>query len=53
MLGQDVLSVFEVTAFTGLWNTLLPSLAVLAVFNLVLGAVAVRLLARASRAAVQ
>ena len=53
MLGQDVLAVFDVTAFGGLWNTLAPALAVLVVFTLVLGAVAVGLLNRASRAEVQ
>ncbi|MFC7132101.1 MULTISPECIES: ABC transporter permease [Salinibaculum] len=53
MLGQDVLSVFEVTAFTGLWNTVVPAIAVLLGFNLVLGGIAVRLLKRASRAEVQ
>jgi ABC-2 type transport system permease protein len=53
MLGQDVLSVFDVTTFGGLWNTVVPAGAVLVGFNLVLGAVAVRLLNRASRAEVQ
>jgi len=53
MLGQDVLSVFEVTAFTGLWNTVLPAVAVLLGFNIVLGGVAVSLLKRASKSEVQ
>jgi ABC-2 type transport system permease protein len=53
MLGQDVLSVFEVTAFSGIWNTLVPALGVLLGFTLVLGAVAVRLLDDAARAEVQ
>lgn len=53
MLGQDVLSVFEVTAFSGLWNTVVPAVAVLLGFNLVLGGIAVRLLKRASMAEVQ
>jgi ABC-2 type transport system permease protein len=53
MLGQDVMSVFEVTAFTGLWNTVVPATVVLLGFNLVLGGIAVSLLKRASRAEVQ
>lgn len=53
MLGQDVLSVFEVTAFTGLWNTVIPATVVLLGFNLVLGSIAVSLLKRASKAEVQ
>jgi len=53
MLGQDVLSVFEVTAFTGLWNTVIPAVAVLLGFNVVLGGVAVSLLKRASKSEVQ
>jgi ABC-2 type transport system permease protein len=53
MLGQDVMTVFEVTAFTGIWNTVVPAITVLLGFNLVLGGIAVRLLNRASRAEVQ
>jgi len=53
VLGQDVLTVFDVTAFGGLWNTLVPAVAVLVVFTLVLGAAAVRLLNRAASAEVQ
>ncbi len=53
MLGQDVLSVFEVTAFDGLWNTVVPTFGVLAAFTLVLGVIAVSLLNRAARAEVQ
>ena len=53
MLGQDVLAVADVTAFGGLWNTLVPAVTVLLAFNLTLGALAVRLLNRASRAEVQ
>jgi ABC-2 type transport system permease protein len=53
MLGQDVMSVFEVTAFTGLWNTVVPATVVLLGFNFVLGGIAVSLLKRASRAEVQ
>jgi ABC-2 type transport system permease protein len=53
VLGRDVMTVLDVTAFGGLWNTVVPALAVLIVFNVVLGAVAVRLLHRAARADVQ
>ncbi|WP_311172181.1 ABC transporter permease [Halobellus ordinarius] len=53
MLGQDVMSVFEVTAFTGLWNTVVPATVVLLGFNIVLGGIAVVLLKRASKAEVQ
>jgi len=53
MLGEDVMSVFEMTAFTGLWNTVVPAIAVLLGFNAVLGGIAVHLLRRASRAEVQ
>jgi ABC-2 type transport system permease protein len=53
MLGQDVMTVVEVTAFGGVWNTLVPALVVLVGFNLVLGTVAVRLLRRATGAEVQ
>jgi ABC-2 type transport system permease protein len=53
MLGQDVLSVFEVTAFGGLWDTVVPAVGVLAAFTLVLGSVAVSLLNRAAKAEVQ
>lgn len=53
MLGQDVLSVFEVTVFAGLWNTIVPAVAVLLGFNIVLGSVAVSLLKRASKSEVQ
>lgn len=53
MLGQDVSTVFDVTVFGGLWNTLAPAVAVLVAFALVLGAVAVHLLNHASRAEVQ
>jgi ABC-2 type transport system permease protein len=53
MLGQDVLSVFDVTAFDGLWNTVVPAVGVLAAFALTLGATAVWLLNRAARAEVQ
>lgn len=53
VLGEDVLSVFEVTAFSGIWNTLVPAGVILLGFLAVLGALAVSLLNRASRATVQ
>lgn len=52
LLGEDVLSVFEVSAFSGPWNTVVPALTVLVAFNLVLGTLAVRLLASASKSEV-
>lgn len=48
MLGQDVLSVIDVTTFSGIWNTLVPALVILLVLDLVLGAIAVRYLNQAS-----
>ncbi|WP_313693914.1 ABC transporter permease [Halorarum halobium] len=48
MFGQDVMTVIEVTVFGGMWNTLVPALAVLGALDLVLGAVAVYFLNRAS-----
>jgi ABC-2 type transport system permease protein len=53
MLGKDVMTVVDVTAFVGVWNTLVPAVVVLVGFNLVLGTVAVRLLRRATGAEVQ
>lgn len=53
MLGQDVMTVVEVTAFAGLWNTVVPAIAVLLGFNFLLGGTAIALLKRASRAEVQ
>jgi ABC-2 type transport system permease protein len=50
MLGQDELSVLEVTAFGGLWNTVVPAVGVLAAFTFVLGGVAVSLVNRAVKA---
>ncbi|WP_435098576.1 ABC transporter permease [Halarchaeum sp. P4] len=50
MFGQDVMSVIEVTAFGGLWNTLVPAVAVLAALDLLLGSVAVYFMARATSA---
>ncbi|MUV86180.1 ABC transporter permease [Natronomonas sp. CBA1123] len=53
MLGRDVMSVFEITSFTGFWNTVIPAIGVLLAFNVVLGGIAVGLLKRASKADVQ
>ncbi|RBI59400.1 ABC transporter permease [halophilic archaeon] len=53
MLGQNVMKVFDVTAFSGLWNTVIPAVAVLIGFNIVLGGIAVHLFNRASKAKVQ
>jgi len=53
MLGKDVTTVIEISAFPGLWNTLAPAIAVLGGFVVVLGSIAVALLNRASRADVQ
>lgn len=53
VLGRDVLTVFDVTAFGGLWNTLVPAVAVLVVFTIALGVAGVRLLNRAASAEVQ
>ncbi|WP_336326568.1 ABC transporter permease [Halovenus sp. HT40] len=53
MLGQDVRTVFGSTVFDGIWNTLVPAVAVLIGFVLVLGFIAVRLLNNASKVEVQ
>ncbi|WP_254530361.1 ABC transporter permease [Natrinema gelatinilyticum] len=53
MLGEDTMTVIEVTRFDGLWNTLVPALAVLVGLALVLGAVAVYAIGRAASADVQ
>ncbi|WP_049926758.1 ABC transporter permease [Halopiger goleimassiliensis] len=53
MLDADVMTVFDVTAFTGLWNTVVPAVAVLALFTIVLGTVATHLLTSAWKAEVQ
>jgi len=48
MFGRDVMTVIDVTGFGGMWNTLVPALGILLVLDLVLGAIAVRFLNRAS-----
>jgi ABC-2 type transport system permease protein len=53
MLGQDVMTVVEVTAFSGIWNALVPALAVLLVLDVAFGGVAVYLLQRAASSEVE
>ena len=53
ILAQDVLTVVEVTSFSGIWNTMIPALAVLLAFNVIFGVLAVHLLDRVSKAEVQ
>ncbi|MFB6140103.1 MAG: ABC transporter permease [Halosimplex sp.] len=50
VLGEDAATVLDVTALGGIWNTLVPALAVLVALDLAVGALAVRLLVRASSA---
>lgn len=52
LLGRDVLSVLEVTAFGGIADTLVPAVAILLGLTLTTGPVAVFLLSRASRSTV-
>jgi ABC-2 type transport system permease protein len=53
ILNADVMEIWDVTAFEGIWNTLVPAIGVLAVLDLVLGAVAVFMIRRAASADVQ
>ncbi|WP_135823564.1 ABC transporter permease [Halorussus ruber] len=53
MLDRDVMTVVEVTQFSGVWNTIVPALAVLLALDLVLGSVAVYMLSKASSSDVQ
>ena len=53
MLDRDVMTVIEVTDFGGIWNTLVPAFGVLLVLDLVLGAIAVYLLTRATSSSVK
>ena len=53
MLGQDVMTVIDVTVFASVWNTVVPAVTILVGFNVVLGATAVRLLRRAAEAEVR
>ena len=53
MLDQDVMTVIDVTWFSGIWNTVVPAVVILLVLDLVLGGVMVYLLDRASSSAVE
>jgi ABC-2 type transport system permease protein len=53
MLGRDVMTVVEVTAFGGVYDTLVPAVAILLGLALAFGSVAVYMLQRASSANVQ
>jgi len=53
MLGQDVMTVLDVTGFGGLWNTLVPAILVLIALDLLLGGLMVYLLNRASSSSVK
>ena len=53
MLDQDVMTVIEVTRFGGIWDTLVPAIAVLAALDLVLGGLMVYLLNRVSSSSVK
>ena len=53
MFGRDVMTVIEVTAFGGIYDTLVPAVAVLLALAVGFGSVAVYMLQRASSANVQ
>ncbi|WP_408958629.1 ABC transporter permease [Natrinema sp. 74] len=53
MLGEDTMTVIEITRFEGMWNTLVPALAVLVGLALTFGSVAVYAIGRAASADVQ
>ncbi|MCU4717050.1 ABC transporter permease [Halapricum hydrolyticum] len=53
MVDADVMEVWNVTAFGGIWNTLVPALGVLVVLDLVFGVLAVYTITRATSADVQ
>ncbi|MBX0285239.1 ABC transporter permease [Halomicroarcula sp. F28] len=53
MLGRDVMTVVEITAFGGIYDTLVPAVAVLLALAVAFGSVAVHMLQRASSANVQ
>jgi ABC-2 type transport system permease protein len=52
-LGEDVMTVIEVTRFGGIWDTLVPALTILVVLDIVLVGAAVVMLNRAAKSAVQ
>ncbi len=41
ILGQDVMTVIDVTSFSGMWNTLIPAFIVMMAYILILGSFAV------------
>ncbi|SEQ21980.1 ABC transporter permease [Natrinema salaciae] len=53
MLGEDTMTVVEVARFDGLWNTLVPALAVLFALAILFGSVAVYAIGRAASADVR
>jgi len=53
MLGEDTMTVIEVTQFGGLWDTLVPALAVLVSLALAFGSVAIYAIGRAASADVR
>lgn len=53
MFNQDVMTVIDVTAFDGIWNTLVPAIGILAVLDLILGSLAIYFMARATSAEAQ
>ena len=53
MLGEDTMTVIEVTRFGGMWETLVPALAVLVALALAFGSVAIYAISRAASADVQ
>ena len=53
MLDADVMEVWDITAFGGIWNTLVPSIGVLVALALLLGGIAVSMINRASSADVR
>ncbi|MCU4799608.1 ABC transporter permease [Halobacteria archaeon HArc-gm2] len=52
-LGEDVMTVIEVTRFGGVWDTLVPAFAVLVALDVVMVGAAVVMLNRAAKSAVQ
>jgi len=52
VLGEDVLTVVSVSWFGGVADTVVPAVGILLVLNGIVGAIAIRLLARASSASV-
>lgn len=53
MLGEDTMTVFETTAFGGMWDTLVPALGVLLGLAIVFGTVAIYAIGRAASADVR